>query len=156
MMSLVRTSIDTRCSALPPSLLLPRQVDDSHYDSQETDDADRTRARAQAPRALLLSQHVADRRSERTSKDVGEPEREDLVHYFDAIEEVNQRDRAREHHRGKRITEAESLGEEIARGSAKRECEENRSPVEQLSPERVDGVNRQRPLAQVPEHEHGH
>src|SRR5258706_2980204 len=155
MMSLVRSSIDTRCSALPPTLLLPRQVYDSHHDPQETDNADGNRAQAQAARILLLRQHVADRRSEWTSKDVGKPERENLGDHPDAIAEVDQGDRGCEHEGGERITERESLGEEITRGGAERECEENRRPVEQLSPERVDRVHGQRPLTHVPEYKHG-
>jgi hypothetical protein len=81
---------------------------------------------------LLLRHEVADRGAERAGQDVRQPEREDGVEAQSVVHGADRRDDAAPDRGRRPVAEAVLLGDEVARGGAEREREEDRQPVERL------------------------
>ena len=129
------------------------EVGDDDDDRAQEERARHGRPEAEAAVRARLREVVAEGRAERPGEDVGDPERGDGVQVEAVVRDPDRADRRREQDERDEVAEVQPLGGQVARRGTEGEREQDGEPVEALAPRRVDRVDRQRPLARVPDGE---
>ena len=86
------------------------------------------------PAMAGLATKIAHGSAQRPGQDIGDPEAEDAVDLQRVMQEGDDPDHRGEDDRGLAVAEIEPLGQQIADGGAHGEGEQDRRPVEELSP----------------------
>ena len=126
------------------------QMDDQPEDDREEQQAGTHRPQAEPTVRTGLGRVVPEGGSEGARENVRDPERPDGAEVERTVSEGHRGDQGPEDEGGNPVPEAQPLGGEVTRGHAQGEGEQDRQPVEDLTPAGVDGVDGQRALAHVP------